>query len=230
MNRTELFDKRIKGQLNEEETKFFEQQLQTDDFKEAFARHKRLAEGIAYAEAIALKEMFIEEDKNVSLNRFKWVWKAAAALVFLMVTIYFINKQVDKPDYDQLFMSEYVPYPNVITPLERQEEVDGENPYLLYEAGEYSEFIDHLLSQPSLDEYQQFYLGQAYLALRNLDEAASYFSSVNTSSDLYGQALWYLSLIHIKQKNVDLASEKLTMLVRLDNGYAARAQQLLDQL
>lgn len=164
------------------------------------------------------QKVFLQSvEKSVEKSRkTKWLIAASILLFFGISGYFFINKS--KSD-EKLFAQYFSSYPNVVAPITRDDfkknsiEIAFEN----YELENYnvavSSFDEMIKTEPVEIEILQFYKAICLLNLDKTVEAIDIFNTNLTNSKIWrDKHLWYLSLAHLKNKNVDLAIKNLRIL------------------
>ena len=105
MEESELVDRFLKGELDEQEQVDFAKQIQIDDnLKKKIALRRLIIEGVNLVYTDKLKQDLSAFDKSLDgKNRFKFSWKIAAVFIFLITagTALYISVQKPNPlDFD----------------------------------------------------------------------------------------------------------------------------------
>jgi tetratricopeptide (TPR) repeat protein len=163
-----------------------------------------------------------------------YYWAVAAVVLILLIPTYAYFKQRQKAEY--LFSSFFAPYYESTIPI-------SEEAQKLYRQGNYASAVEMLEEaekmimndgkEQDLEEAaNQFYQGNAYLALDNPEEAITCFQNVlkNPSEEYHQESEWYLTLSYLKAKKGHLAkplAEKISQTP--GHQFAKAADELLKQ-
>ena len=231
---TTLFDQYLRGELEEAKVVEFENRLEADEhFLQQFNLHKETLEGIDqhFDEVLKSKLKAIEREiSRPNTTSRSWVWWAIAAAVTVLLVSTFLLYAPQK-SVDETFQAFYEPYPNIVNPSSRSLHSQSESWSVAYDAGDYTFAMsaiekELLLSPDSVDLL--FYHGQAAMATNQLPEASKQLQViVNRDSSRYtGPAIWYLSLIELKQGHNQSAKKHLDRLISGHPDYEEKASEL----
>lgn len=176
--------------------------------------------------------------KTVTLKKVKYTLAIAATVALLLGSVYtvLISRHSDaKNDY---LTNYYSPYPNIIHPVQRDEDTgmtEEELAYFYYESEQYDLALEKFLElkeDTSVNlENTLFYLANIHMALGNYEQAIENFTNLlNDSLVFANQTRWYLSLCYLEEGNVDSAKRQLEQIMETDNSYNERAMELLDKV
>ncbi len=239
----ELIDNYLKGNLSDHAVQEFEQKLKTDTaFSAAVALQKDIISGIESHFDAQLKEKLqnIESEFSQDKKETKVIplqnWKplAVAASVVLILAVGYL-KFFSAPNTQEVYLSYYEPYPNIVSPSERSAESQKQDAMAFYEKGEYktaiSLFDTDLATSPNSD-YLQFYMALSQLSLKNTEEAIPLLTNVvrHDNSKFQAPAAWYLALAYTQQGEIDSAKNQLQSIIVAGGDYAKRAEKLLAAL
>lgn len=165
-------------------------------------------------------------------HKTKWLIAASILLFFGISGYFFINKSESE---EKLFAQYFSSYPNVVAPITRDDfkknsiEIAFEN----YELENYnvavSSFDEMIIKEPVEIEIIQFYKAICLLNLNKTAEAIDVFNTNLTNSKTWkDKYLWYLSMAHLKNKNVDLAIKNLQILSKEKTNF--KRKETLDLL
>ena len=230
----------LSGEMNEEEKKRFEDIINNDpELARQVDLDRVLLEGVQLHYRGQLKDKLKGLDRHglqtasPSFPIFRALAIAAGVALNMVVGFLVFDS---KPDSQELYTTYFKPYYNVVNNIERGETVVGEDdPYRLYESGEYqraNELFEKLLPTESGNNQLIFYNGLSYLNSGFTSKAIDNLSQVAGKEDflLSGTAYWYLGLAYLKENRIEEAIEAFTFLAEKENGYAARANEILDRL
>lgn len=241
----EYIEQYFKGQLGDSEKRDFEVKLeQNSDLRNYVTTHLAVINGIKLHAKEKLKEEFSDwEKENNNQNRFKsknknsfFVISAIAASITLLFVIGFLL-YTKTPDNNQLADSYFIPYPNYITSINRNEttlnDLKKEGMYF-YQSKKYKEAIevfDKYLSATPNDHSIIFYKGCAHLAVEETLKAIPLFEKVidNKENEFSDVASWYLGLAFLKNNDKEDAIVQLK-LIKPENEFYQQSITLLKVL
>lgn len=260
MDKKVLIEKYMKGILSEEERLEFDTLLDTDDeFREEvelkeevesqdIRRVAEVEDDQSFREMLGEFEQEIrqdvenaEEEENrkvipigVKKRRFDRKWLAAASVIIILgIGIYYnLNRPISS---EELFLSNFEPYPNVIYPIERgSSESDMKTiAFSAYERADYEEAItafDSLYSETGEAHYL-FYKANALIALHRSDEAIPLLLQYSESGDqLSEKSGWYLAMAYLDNGDREMAGKVIDSLIANDIYMANDASELLPSL
>lgn len=155
---------------------------------------------------------------------------AAILLVFVAAGSYFFLRA---PSSTKLFESNFEPYPNMIT-VKSNVVNEKARAMLCYEVKDWDSAIvllNQFLINKSHTPDVMFYLGNAYLAKGQSDQAIRWFKEASTKSSGFDEQIsWYLALSYLHQDNQDSARVYLEMLNKNDRFYQSKTSKLLKKL
>jgi len=232
----------LSGKLSPEERAKFESNLEKDtQFKEKVENRRRILRGIEMAYNQELKDLLVKEEakmphlKPENKNRIRSLYPLVgmAATVTLLIIAFFALRDRSL-DNSGLYAQYYQPYPNVEVPVSRSESNDA-NPFILYERGNYGEALTQFsalrTSKPD-DPALLFYSGICQMELKSGEDAISSFKELlGLDANKYTRpSKWYLALAYLKSEQSSEAISYLNELTQIDDVYAKKAAELLDQL
>jgi len=244
MDKSALLNGYFEGSLSEVQLGKFNRLLKTDeDFAAAFEFERELQIGLKKQERKEIKELFSsldqqneEKEKHQSkvISMRPWLAAASIALVVgLGSWVFFFNSP--NINSDQLYLSNYAPYENVVHPIERGNQIEGllNSAFMAYEDGKY-EFALQLfkeLNTKQNDAYIEFYEAIILMQLNRHDEAIPLFKNyIGNNGELKDRAHWYLSLSYLKLNQVENSKSELEKLIQLNSFKTETAKKLLDDL
>lgn len=234
-----LIEKYFERQLSENEKQLFEETLKNDeDFKTAFEFEKSVKDGIHLLERDSLKTMLkgFEEKPQTKIIPFRnWLWLGVAAMLVMGISLwFFLGNQVNN---DELYLSYYQTYPNVVAPIVRGENAQDEKQkaFEVYEQENFpkAQILFHQLFEKTKEEYALFYESQSYFASGETKKGTELLESYNFSDVKYPfktQQRWYLALGYLKLGEIEKAKKYLQILISYENIQKENAQKLLDKL
>ncbi len=241
MDKVEFINGYFEGSLSEKELEEFNNLLKTDeDFFADFEFQKELQLSLKKEERREIKQMFNEITETEKPNTPKVIRLRplmAAASIALLVGLGSWFFLFNKPNYDtnQLYNTHFVPYDNVVHPIERGNQlVDLKTrAFTAYENEEYVvalELFKELHTEQS-DSYIDFYTAIVLMQLQNHKEAIPLLKGyIENDGALKGRASWYLALSYLKTGAWTKSKEQLNIVV-INNSYKAdEARKLLEAL
>jgi len=235
-------DKYLLGQLSAEEAQQFLTELkQNPDDQEILELVQKI--GPAYQDELVadLKAKMLNWDKEESLTakpilkpnapikpspkitRRSWLSAAAVGILLLAASLYFFqgDKVLSGPE---LFAQHFEPYP--YAGIERSADVQANQAYILYNAGQYEAAIEEF---SELDDIQSlFYLGQAQLATKQYKPAITSLEAyLSNQGPFQSQAKWSLALSYLALNMLDKSQEILISLATENSSYGKKAVSLI---
>jgi len=256
----ELIERYLEGELSPGELGEFEQRLKNEPgLDEEIEVFKILTNGIRYSgqkssmrdklekleaslpdvpsEDVQSEE---EEAKVVPMWRNRMVASIAATFLILAVSTYLVMDVFSPADHEELFAQHFQPYPIMDGSLTRTQPESLSEKQLAYVAYEAENFklaikrLEALLAQGE-NAALMFYLGNAYLASGDAEQAIVHFDQVleSDSNLLIPRAKYYLSLCYLKMGNIDKSKEILEDLKTSGQSfktYSEKAEEILREL
>ena len=241
MDNVEFINSYFEGSLSEKELEEFNSLLKTDEgFSADFEFQKELQFALKKEERREIKQMFneiaeTEKPSTPKIIRLRPLMAAASIALLVGLGSWFFL--FNKPNYDtnQLYNTHFVPYDNVVHPIERGNQlVDLKTrAFTAYENEEYVvalELFKELHTEQS-DSYIDFYTAIVLMQLQNHKEAIPLLKGyIENDGALKGRASWYLALSYLKTDALVKSKEQLNTVV-INNSYKAdEARKLLEAL
>lgn len=242
--RTILIEKYLDGELQGEDLRNFESQLQNDkEFAQDFHLHKEIRNALSESDIIDLrekldkiKEDFKKEKQRAIIRKPVLLYTACAFIAVLIVSsILIFDKTYTN---DELYEKYYTHYDaGIQTRGAEKTTIDTYTQALIeYDNKKYIEAID-LLNQIS-DTSQaytiskEYFTGLSYMELKKYDEAIKHFCMVSNDyqNALHENVIWYLGLCYIKTKQNELAIKQFIELNSISSFYKKQASDLLEKL
>jgi hypothetical protein len=161
----------------------------------------------------------------------RFYYAVAAALVLTFSAIaYFTSRS----PYDKV-LSEYVkPYSNSV-PLVRGDHglLPLQDAMMSYESEDYESTARKLkiiLAADPNNSTAEFYCGVSCLLLGDGGQAAVFLQKIDSQSDLYDAAQWYLALAFLEQKEIGQTKTVLKSIAVSSSPYAGAAREVLAKL
>lgn len=227
MDKEEILQKALKGNLNPAEKAEFVSLMDTDDeFQAAYFFEKEVKVAVQLDERSRLKAKLARYEAK---PKFKfWHW-AAAAIVLLSLSFgaWSIFQATTQPS---LYAQYYEKFPNLEAPTTRADNdlSAKEAAYRAYDRNEY-EKAHGLLSK--LDEQNaNFYAGICLIETGEFEQAIKHFEALSLAGEYENHRLWYLSLLYLKQNNTEKAKPILLHLSKNQNFWREKASLLLTKI
>lgn len=237
-----LVEKYFDSELSAEELRDFNKRIEQDDsFKALFQREKiiigairnqGLIDNLLYLKNI--EEKIQGDQSHPAASGIKgWYYYAAAAVIALLVTVTFLLPGQDNTD--ELFAAYFTPYPNVVEPTLRGNDLTTERAKAFqdYERKDYQsaaagfERLLDIKEEPGI----LLLLGNSNLMLGKSEEAQENFITLIRQYDDFDlQAKWFLSLSYLKSGDTENARKILKELGETEVSYASRAKELLEKV
>jgi hypothetical protein len=234
-----LIEKYFEGQLSEDEKQVFNENLKNDeDFKMSFEFEKDVKDGIHFLERDSLKKMlkdFEEKPQTKIIPLRNWFLLGAAATVVMGISLWlFFGNQASS---EELYLSYYQSYPNVVAPIVRGDNTQDEKQraFQAYEEEKHqiAQTLFHQIFEKTKEEYALFYESQCYFASGETQKGIQLLENFNFSNEKYPfktQQRWYLALGYLKLKEVEKAKQNLQALIVYENPERENAKKLLKSL
>lgn len=231
MNKEDLLNKYFEKSLNEEESAFFYQLIESDlEFKSEFEYRNQVKKAIALNEREKLREKLKSfESKPRRVNS---LWYAAAASLVIVFSFYFILFNQNHTS-EELYNEYFEVYPNVVQPIVRG---DGNSlvneAFVAYENenyGQSAQFFQNIYTTTN-EEYALFYQGMSLLNADQIQKADDLFETHSWSENYIYKVNWYLALSKLKQNQTQEAKELLLKNINSGNYKVEEAEELLDKL
>ncbi|NER18692.1 tetratricopeptide repeat protein [Spongiivirga citrea] len=235
-----LIEKYFSGELNPNEQQELNSLLETDaDFKAEFELQQDVQKAIKLSEREDKKNLLeqYEKDRDIidgtKASKRKWLPIAAAIALLFSLGIY-IGTNI-QPDGTSLYDEYYEMYPNTVYSITRSggEESIERSAFEAYEGGDYPGAINYFnqLKEDKDAKNIDFYIGQAYLANSEYENAILAFNKVvKTHEEFTQESRWYLALSYLKQEDVNNAKKILTEIEQKNTYKKEAAIQLLKAL
>jgi len=210
----------IRGEMNEHEANEFQQELEQNSelaeyYRTLNAFDKKLKkedrdktkEKIKQAFNEYLEENYPDKERRVQPGQIRFTpWLAAAAVIIIALTVYFllITNQKSSPSF--LYKKHFAHYDHTIQPRDGNNSISNfYNGMQLYKAGSFKKALNSFLSADA--KYRQissFYIGLCYLNLDKYREAIDYLNeAVTLNGDHKEDAEWYLALAYLADGDIE---------------------------
>lgn len=229
------------GKLNEEEIRQFQEKYDRDPkFKKEADQIELEIIGIRAHGRETLKKTFNKWEEEASSHEatksFPFFKLGLAASV--LIAIVFVGKWALRPTPEDIYIAYYEPYENFEYTTTRDEtdplKTDKEKAYTSYDTHKYemaaAHFLTHLKETPQ-DYASTFFLAICQMELGDLEEAKLNLTELEKQNIPYytDAALWYLSLIEIKEGKIEMAKTRLGKL-KSKKDYNTKVSEILNSL
>ncbi len=238
-----LIERYLKDELSDSEKESVESRAENDtSFAREIALQKDMFHGIESHFDNKIKNLLAETEHNMQkeakvVQPNFWISRglpmAAAIIVFMMVGYLLIK---EKPTGQELFISYYETYPNIVTPLDRSSGTGSNTALSYYENGDFQQALSllekEILASPE-DIGLQFYFGICQLEVGNIDFAITELKSISdANSEIFSEpATWYLALAYLRANKLAEAKNTLRSIQEMkNNAYQKRATKLLEEM
>ena len=209
MDKENWINKAIHDDLTEEQASVFEQMLHEDiELKRQYEFEKNIQNKFNHEERKKLKSFFQEQEQSKRVPL--WTGWAAAAVLLIAFAWYFRPQQASK---ENLYLSYYQKFPNVVSPITRGEEVK-EDGYTFYEREDFASALEALNSVEG--DTARFYKSLCYIELNQDKDAIESLDKRTFQSPLEEYRNWYLALMYIKVEERERAVPMLKELSQAD--------------
>ena len=220
-----IIDLLVNGEpLNAEQEKLYLELQDDTSFAEEYAFRKDMRASLRTIGREELKSHLKQLDNKSSKEKKYWFFLGfLIGLGVVLGLFYYLNK----PKEVEYFAQYFEPYPNVIDPMTKGEEMTL-SPYLEYEKKNYSKALEGLILDDSAASH--FYQGVIY----NIQEdhklaKEAYLECIKSNDDAFiEKAQWYLALTYLKLEEEKKAQDMLEAIVSTENHfYIRQARKIL---
>ncbi len=240
MERETLLEKYLHGELTAKERSEFDALLNSDaDFKEEVQFHTDLKSVTEAEDDDQFREMLSDFESKArmekpSVKRFPVKWLVAASILLVVGLTYFftIDPSVSTQD---LFVSNFEPYRNVVHPVTRGEDATDTKTeaFSSYQTKDYKTALSLFtkLYTDTQEPYYLFYRANALIELNRAEEAIPLLQEhLGTEDSLVKNSRWYLAMAYLKLDDLENTKRMLREVVRNAAYKTEEAQKLLDAL
>ena len=241
MDKEALINGFFEGSLNQDQLEEVSRLLETDaGFAADFEFQKELQQALKKDERSEIKTMFSNLAKKEEKSETKVIqlrtWLAAASVAVLIgLGSWFFLFSSSDINTDQLYAANFSPYDNVISPIERGNDILDlrTRAFTAYENKEYTTALE-LFSQLKIeqdDPYIQFYEANLRMQLDQHALAIPLLKGyIENNGKLADRAMWYLALSHLKLGEIEECRRQLNKLIGLGSFKLEAAKELHAQL
>lgn len=240
MDKQELLDKYLAGNLNEEETAAFNELRAADHaFNDEVTFHDDLREVVFEDERLRLKQVLADKKAaSTKSNKKKprTLLLISLAVLVILASIFTYRYQQRQKSPEGIYASYFEPYPNSYRPVSRNALNTAETQgFTAYENGNYTLAAEKF--EESLDQKQDlsiiFYQGIAYGALGEISLAIQKMESVKGRDFPYSsESYWYLGLYYLRKDKIDASTRNFRNYIDLgeDAGKVALAKVIIKKI
>lgn len=241
MDKDELINGYFEGVLTKAQLERLALLRETDtEFAKDFEFEIALQKSLKKGERQELKEMFseissVKETPETKVFQMRtWLAAASVALVVGLASwIFFFNNSAI--DTEQLYAANFAPYDNVVSPIERGNEIEDLRTmaFMAYENEEYIKALELFaqLKKEQNEPYIDFYEANLRMQLGQHIKAIPLLKNyIANKGQLADRAIWYLALSHLKLGEIEACKEQLVKLIELGTFKTKAAEELLAQL
>ncbi len=212
----ERFESYFLNEMHAKDKFNFEKELSENEvFSAKFHSVKAILEGI---EETALRENLegfhqeLSENETIKSKKMPWLGIAASFLLLLGLFTWVILTRPSEEE--QLFLAHYQPDPGLVTAMGSSMAYEFDRGMVDFKLGEYEAAImrwEKLSQENPENDTLNYFLGAAYLDLKNTDKAIFYFERVleTASGRFTDDAHWYLGLTYMLKRDFEQARKKL---------------------
>jgi FimV-like protein len=230
-----LIEKYIQNRLSPEEELLFNELLETNTaFKEEVALHTQIKRVVTNEDDTNFRNLIADIESNsrdTPQKRSYKKWLVAASIV-LIFGLNYVSFNKNTPTTQELFVSYFEPYRNVVHPIERgTEQLDKKAiAFTAYEKGEYEKAIILFteLHSSTKEPYYLFYKANALLQLEKAEKAIPLLlEHLKTKDTLTKKTKWYLALAYLKIEDSEKARKLLNIIISEGAYKNKEAEELL---
>lgn len=214
------------------------------EFLKQFTFEKDLQQSVKTKKNNELKSKLQEfekelQTKKVSSKANYKIWAIAASIALLIGFVWF-NSYHSSTDFDNLYASNFETYPNTVYSITRGDTINSleRKAFVAYEQGDFKTAQDYFITfnkqlkeEDLQKKYIDFYLALSYLNTNDDESAKDIFKTIVASKKQFtGEALWYLSLINLKEQDSKNAKKHLQQLINTESYNKERAIKLLKEI
>jgi tetratricopeptide (TPR) repeat protein len=245
-NQTEIIDKYLSNELNEDEQKWFEHELTSNpDFAHEVLLHKNINKAILENDIINLRSQ-LQTIETQTLNKrsfineffhFKWQYIAVAASITVLLSFGLRFMTQSNLTNDELYNMYYQTYDGEGAVRSANEKTDQELSQAMrfYNDKKYDEALvlfNSILDKDYSNVAVHLYAGIANMECFKYNEAVSSFQLIiDHHRNLYvDQANWYLAICYLKMYQDDKARQLLKKIVEEDGSFKKQARDILKKM
>ncbi|GAA0891700.1 hypothetical protein GCM10009122_13790 [Fulvivirga kasyanovii] len=231
---TDIINRYLEGEMSSAEKESFLEQVKSNAaLKDELELAQDIQKGIELHGSRRLKYLLQAEEKKYQNKPAKsWGWKVAASFFILVGLGYVIFNFANRGSSD-IYSQYYLPYPNIVSPVNRSDEGVRSDALADYEQENYQKAIEKLAKQLQSDpqnDVLNFYIGQSLLATGDADQAIPYFKNIGPASRFYDPAAWYYGLSLLKTRQMDEAKAQFEQIAGSGSSYADEAAEIAGKL
>lgn len=236
MNKEELIEKYFSNRFSDSEFSQIQELLENDsEFKAKFYSQLEVQQTIASEKHAPLKERLKKLDQNPKKSKSRYLYAAAVLVVLFGIGVLFYDPPTD---YNQLYVQNFEPYPNVITLTNRSEATTdnfSKAAFEHYDTGNFAaaaaDFETLFKNHPQ--DFYLFYQGMSLLANGDTEKGVDVmenYSWEENKSDFATVANWYLGLAYLKIERETIAKKHLLKVSNSESNLNKSAKEILKTL
>jgi len=248
----ELIDAYLLGGLTDDDSKKVVERLEHDsDFNAMYLLQKDLIHHLEETRNRELKNYLIESERNNTNNiqsrkvkakvlklNVRSFLKYAASIVFVFAFSWYLYDKLSLDSPSEIYASNFEPYPNDWQIVKRSSSSDDIKYRAMsaYQAGLYSESLE-LIKEIEVNETIDtltFFKAMTLMNSNKLNDAKEILEGLYPKNDWdYQEPIrWYLSLIYLKQEDIDNARKFLIEITNTKSEHFQKtsAQKILNEL
>ncbi|MEO9893706.1 hypothetical protein [Aurantibacter sp.] len=238
MDKEELINGYIEGSLSESQLEEVTHLLNTDsEFASDLKFEEELKISLKIEERQELKDMFATLNTKKEFKKGKLIlmrpWLAAASIALVVgLTSWFFFFNNSSANLNELYISNFSPYENVVHPIERGNQIEDlmTRAFTAYEDEDYTKALELFkeLNVKNNDSYIDFYEAIILMQLNRHEESVALLNNyIQQNGELKDRAHWYLALTYLKLDDVAKSKVELQKLITLGSFKLSAAQELL---
>lgn len=237
MNKEELIQAYLENKLSKEKKAECDHMFETDaDFRKEVQFHKDMKAAFSGLERERIKAKLQKFESEIHMPKqktyTKWLVAASILIIIGIGAMTFLNNPVDS---DQLYLSYFEPYENVVQPITRGESIENMKTevFIAYEKAEYEKAAQgfNKLYQTTKESYYLLYEANALMANDQPEKAIPLLKKQLAANDAFAEkSRWYLALAYLKTKKPEKAKEFLREILNAQAFKSGEAENILGKL
>ncbi len=228
-NKEAIYDY-LRGEHTIYSRKRFEEMLNNHpSLKKEFLEEKKIYEMVMTGNIHQQLQKMYDSQKEVSLKSSVSPYLRIAAAIIFIIGVSLLVRYYAQPD-TQLFDDYYTPAVGLPTVMGSTENLSFEDAMVEYKMGHYTKAKKafEMQYQQNPTDTLAFYIGQSAMAEGDDQTASTYFSTIPQNSSYHEDALWYRTLLLIKQSD---DADALALLKNTTwSKYKKQADEIMERL
>ncbi|MBX2944727.1 MAG: hypothetical protein KF725_02740 [Cyclobacteriaceae bacterium] len=232
MEESELIDKYLRGELDEQEQMDFTKQIQLDDtLKRRIALRRLIIEGVGLAYTDKLKQDLSAFDKSLDgKSRFKFSWKMAAVFAFLITAGAALYISVQKPNPLDFDIAE----PGLPNVMGLTNDITFNNAMNIFKTGDFDtagKQFNALLDVNHRNDTLLYFSGLCDFRTMRMELARHKWIQIDDASEFSTKAAYRLALTYWVQGDGEKAKELFRKVTASESGeLRTESKKALDAL